>query len=147
MTRAVTLYPRVARLMRNLLAPRLLGLAVVRDAMAGSFAGTGLRYGRRGLVGTRATPIPLAQGRLTELQRTPRFVLIRERGAAPVAVSGVLQAERTDDGPAVLVRPDGYIAWTGASADGGWRNVLKTWSPAAAGCSSRCADALPHNGR
>ncbi len=147
MTRAVTLYPRVARLMRNLLAPRLLGLPVVRDAMAGSFAGTGLRYGRRGPVGTRATPIPLAEGRLTELQRTPRFVLIRERGAAPVEVSGVLQAERTDDGPAVLVRPDGYIAWTGAPADGGWREVLKTWLPAAGGCPSRCADTLSHNGR
>ncbi|WP_431234168.1 FAD-dependent oxidoreductase [Mycolicibacterium psychrotolerans] len=129
MTRAVTLYPRVARAMRNLLAPRLLRVPMVRDAMAGSFAGTGLRYGRRGPVGTRATQIPLAEGRLTKLQRTPWFVLIRERGAGPVAVSGVLQAERIDDGPAVLVRPDGYIAWTGSSADEGWRDVLRDWLP------------------
>jgi hypothetical protein len=28
----------------------------------------------------------------------------------------MLQAERADGGPAVLVRPDGYIAWAGASA-------------------------------
>lgn len=130
MTRAVTLYPRVARAMRNLLAPRLLRVPMVRDAVAGSFAGTGLRYGRRGPVGTRATQIPLAEGRLTELQRTPRFVLIREHGADPVEVSGVLQAERTDDGPAVLVRPDGYIAWTGDSVDERWRTVLKASAPA-----------------
>ncbi|QEN16671.1 FAD-dependent oxidoreductase [Mycolicibacterium sp. ELW1] len=129
MTRAVTLYPRVARAMRNLLAPRLLRVPIVRDAMAGSFAGTGLRYGRRGPVGTRATQIPLAEGRLTELQRTPWFVLIRERGADPVEVTGVLQAERTDDGPAVLVRPDGYIAWVGSSAGEGWRDVLREWMP------------------
>ncbi|WP_237752542.1 FAD-dependent oxidoreductase [Mycolicibacterium aromaticivorans] len=52
MTRAVTLYPRVARAIRNLLAPRVLRVPALRDAMAGSFAGTGLRYGRRGPVGT-----------------------------------------------------------------------------------------------
>ncbi|MCX2931983.1 FAD-dependent monooxygenase [Mycobacterium sp. CVI_P3] len=127
MARGVTLHPRVARAIRNLLAFSLLGLPLVRDAVAGSFAGTGLRYGRRGPVGTRATQIPLVEGRLTELQRVPGFVLIRERGAAPV--SGVRQAERTDDGPAVLVRPDGYIAWTGASADAGWRDVLGKWAP------------------
>ncbi|MBB3749100.1 2-polyprenyl-6-methoxyphenol hydroxylase-like FAD-dependent oxidoreductase [Mycolicibacterium sp. BK634] len=131
MARGVTLHPRIARALRNLLAPRLLGVPFVRDAVAGSFAGTGLRYGRRGLVGTRATQIPLTDDRLTDLQRTPWFVLIRERKAAPVEVSGVLQAERTDDGPAVLVRPDGYIAWTGSSTDDGWRDVLAQWLPTA----------------
>lgn len=128
LARGVTLYPRVARAIRNLLVPRLLRVPLVRDAVAGSFAGTGLRYGRRGPVGTRATDIPLTEGRLTELQRVPGFLLIRERGADPV--SGVRQAERTDDGPAVLVRPDGYIAWTGNSGGAGWRTVLQKWSPA-----------------
>src|SRR5262249_25627825 len=101
----------------NLLAPKLLRIPAVRDLVAGSFAGTTLRYGRRGLVGTRATQIPLVEGRLTELQRTGGFVLVRERGAAPVTASRMLQAERADDGPAVLVRPDGYIAWAGASSE------------------------------
>lgn len=114
--RAVTLYPRPARWLRNLLAPKLLRIPRIRDWVAGSFAGTTLRYGRRGLVGARATQIPLVEGRLTELQRTGGFVLVREHGAAPVEASGMLQAERADRGPAVLVRPDGYIAWTGASA-------------------------------
>ena len=119
--RAVTLRPRIARGVRNLLAPRLLRLPFVLDAVAGSFAGTTLRYRRqRGdnrLVGTRGTEIPLRQGKLTHLQRSTGFVLIREEGAAPTGVPGLVEAERTDAGPAVPVRPDGYIAWVGASSD------------------------------
>ena len=44
MARGVTLHPRIARAVRNLLAPRLLRLPRVRDAVAGNFAGTELRY-------------------------------------------------------------------------------------------------------
>jgi len=102
MARGVTLYPRVARAIRNLLAPRLLRIPFVRDAVAGSFAGTGLRYGRRGPVGTRATP----------LQPAGVFTVVREPEAT------------------VLVRPDGYIAWAGSATDDGWRDVLRMWSPA-----------------
>jgi hypothetical protein len=53
---------------------------------------------------------------LTQLQRGGGYVFIREHGAAPIDAPGVQQAERADRGPAVLVRPDGYIAWAGASA-------------------------------
>jgi hypothetical protein len=49
---------------------------------------------------------------------------VRERGAAPVEASGMLQAERADRGPAVLVRPDGYVGWAGASAEA---PVTATW--------------------
>ncbi|MDT5008201.1 MAG: hypothetical protein QOJ24_5377 [Mycobacterium sp.] len=35
----------------------------------------------------------------------------------------------TDAGPAVLARPDGYIAWAGASSDSGAMNsVLSRWT-------------------
>ncbi len=136
MMRGVTLHPLPAVLLRNLFAPTLLRLPWVRDAIAGSFAGTTLRYGRRGLVGTRATQIPLAEGRLTVLQRSGDFVLIRERGSSLAAAAGtadtaeVVQAERTDDGPAVLVRPDGYIAWAGDSADRvAWSSAVTHWRP------------------
>jgi 2-polyprenyl-6-methoxyphenol hydroxylase-like FAD-dependent oxidoreductase len=115
--RGITLRPRPARALRNMVAPRMLRVPVLRDAVAGGFAGTGLRYPGPGLVGTRATRIPLTDGRLTELLRTPGFVLVRERGAALVDSFGGQQAERSDDGPAVLVRPDGYVAWAGDSAD------------------------------
>jgi hypothetical protein len=97
--------------------------------VAGSFSGTGLRYGRGGQVGTRAVHIPLTRSRLTVVQRTPGFVLVREHGTGPVDAPGLLQSERADDGPAVLVRPDGYVAWTGSSSDqDGWRACLSWWS-------------------
>ncbi|MCX2713666.1 FAD-dependent oxidoreductase [Mycolicibacterium sp. J2] len=129
MARGVTLHPRVARALRNLVVPRLLQIPAVRDAVAGSFSGTGLRYGRGGQVGTRAVHIPLTRSRLTVVQRTPGFVLVREHGTGPVDAPGLLHSERADDGPAVLVRPDGYVAWTGSSSDqDGWRACLSWWS-------------------
>jgi 2-polyprenyl-6-methoxyphenol hydroxylase-like FAD-dependent oxidoreductase len=133
MARGVTLRPRVARGIRNLLAPRILRIPRIRDAVAGSFAGTTLRYAHRpgesALVGTRATQIPLIHDRLTELQREPGFVLIRECGRSAVNVTDLHQAERADGGPAVLVRPDGYIAWAGDSANWSeWLDALARWA-------------------
>jgi 2-polyprenyl-6-methoxyphenol hydroxylase-like FAD-dependent oxidoreductase len=133
MARGVTVHPPAARRLRNLLAPRILRIPRVRDAVAGSFAGTTLRYahrrGENSLVGTRGTQISLMQGRLTELQRVPGFVFLREHGTPEVDVDGVLQAERADSGPAVLVRPDGYIAWAGDSADRSeWAAAVAQWA-------------------
>jgi hypothetical protein len=132
MARGVTLHPRIARAMRNLLAPRLLRSPRVRDAVAGSFTGTELRYphrrGEHRLVGTRATEIPLREDRLTHVQRYAGFVLIREHKAVSVDVPGVVEVERTDAGPAVLVRPDGYIGWAGHSPDrGALTAALNRW--------------------
>jgi 2-polyprenyl-6-methoxyphenol hydroxylase-like FAD-dependent oxidoreductase len=133
MARGVTLHPRVARGLRNLLLPRLLRVPRVRDEVAGSFAGTTLRYGHRAresaLVGTRATQIPLTQDRLTALQREPGFVLVRESGRSPVDLIDLHQAQRSDSGPAVLVRPDGYIAWAGDSGNRSeWLETLFRWT-------------------
>jgi 2-polyprenyl-6-methoxyphenol hydroxylase-like FAD-dependent oxidoreductase len=133
MARGVTLHPRTARGTRNLLARFLLGMPSVRDTAAGSFAGTELRYPRQRhdhrLVGTRATEVPLVEGTLTALQRTSGFVLIRERGAPAACGAGLSEAQRRDDGPAVLIRPDGYIAWVGRSTDrAGWEAALAWWT-------------------
>jgi 2-polyprenyl-6-methoxyphenol hydroxylase-like FAD-dependent oxidoreductase len=137
MARGITLRPRIARNIRNLMAPRMLRIPRIRDAVAGSFAGTTLRYPHRAdenaLVGTRATQIPLIRDRLTQLQREPGFVLIRECGRPAVGVTDLHQAERADSGPAVLVRPDGFIAWAGDSADcAQWLDALARWTAPAA---------------
>jgi 2-polyprenyl-6-methoxyphenol hydroxylase-like FAD-dependent oxidoreductase len=136
MARGVTLRPRMARGLRNLLMPRLLRVPRMRDEVAGSFAGTTLRYAHRAgespLVGTRATTIPLAHGRLTRMQRVPGFVFIRERGSSGFYAPGLLHAQRGDSGPAVLVRPDGYIAWAGDSANRSeWLEALSRWTGSA----------------
>ncbi|SFP57457.1 2-polyprenyl-6-methoxyphenol hydroxylase [Actinomadura madurae] len=138
MMRAVTLRPPPARLLRNLLAPAVLGIGPVRDAVAGGFSGVTLRYprgrGQNRLVGTRATEVPLAEGPLTAIQRdTPGFVLVREQDAGPLHTT-LTQARRTDDGPALLIRPDGYIAWAGPSTRvtgaGGWQTAWRAWTGA-----------------
>ncbi|MGW6376696.1 FAD-dependent oxidoreductase [Rhodococcus sp. NPDC055112] len=134
--RAVTLKPVLARRARDFLVPKTLEIRPISNLISGAFSGVTLRYrharGQHSLVGTRATEVPLRRGRLTEVQRTPGFVLVRRRGATN-RDSDVLQAERTDAGPDLLVRPDGYIAWAGTTAgDGGWRTALQAWTGAAA---------------
>ncbi|GAA3593031.1 FAD-dependent monooxygenase [Kineosporia mesophila] len=134
MLRAATLHPKPARLVRNSVVPRALSIPFVRDLIAGSFAGTGLRYARgRGggrLVGTRAAGIPLVGERLTRVQRNGRWVLIlRAEDEAPESVPHVIPVRRDDDGPAVLVRPDGYVAWAGTSP-AGWLEAYERWTGA-----------------
>jgi hypothetical protein len=45
-----------------------------------------------------------------------------------VGVPVLVEAERSNAGLAVLVRPDGYIAWVGDSSDReGWMTALRRW--------------------
>ncbi len=133
MMRAVTLTPRPARLLRNALSVVLLHIPPFAGAIAGSFSGVTLRYRRAAhqskLVGTRATMVPLTEGQVTTALRSPGFLLIRESGSAPVD-SELTEVERADAGPALLVRPDGYIAWAGSTSAGdtAWRAVLSEWT-------------------
>ncbi|MCQ4122689.1 FAD-dependent oxidoreductase [Rhodococcus tibetensis] len=128
--RMMTLRPWVLRKLRNVVVAALLRFPPAGRRIAGTFSGIGIRYGHRpgesDLVGRRVDDIPTAAGRLYEVLRSGGFVLITERDA-PVP-DGVHAVSRLGDGPALLVRPDGYIAWAGESASEGWRTVSKWWT-------------------
>ncbi|HEV3355684.1 MAG TPA: FAD-dependent oxidoreductase [Pseudonocardiaceae bacterium] len=129
MMRSITLGGRVSRAIRDHVGTWVLGLPVVARVMVGGLSGTALRYprtrGQHRLVGTRATTIPLSDGTMAGQVRSSGFLLIRPPGMPPVETD-LRQVQRRDDGPAVLVRPDGYIAWAGT--DDGWRAALRVWT-------------------
>ncbi|MFI1165145.1 FAD-dependent monooxygenase [Streptomyces sp. NPDC020801] len=96
----------------------------VRRKVAGQITGIGYRYpaprGAHRLVGTRVPDVALAGGgRLYEALRGGRFVLVApEAYEAGPDRAGRLTATRWASGrrTAVLVRPDGYVAWAADAA-------------------------------
>jgi pentachlorophenol monooxygenase len=76
-------------------------------------------------VGRRAADLPLVGGgRLYEAMRDAGWVLVHGSATAPDG-PGVSVVRRSDPGPDLLVRPDGYVGWAG-SGDG-WREELSRW--------------------
>jgi 2-polyprenyl-6-methoxyphenol hydroxylase-like FAD-dependent oxidoreductase len=109
-----------------------------RRALAGRLTGVGIRYGHgRGWSGRRAPDVPCSDGRLYELLRDGRFVLVDTTGGAHDVgrwADRVRSARATHGAglPAlVLVRPDGYVAWTGEKPDA-LPAILDTWCGRAA---------------
>lgn len=103
---------------------RLVGTAGPLSArVTGMISGIGVSYaaarGAHRLTGRRAPDLSLAEGRLYELLRESAFVLVAPRGTEPsapeiaTAPGEVIRAAwaNADRHGALLVRPDGYIAW------------------------------------
>ncbi|WP_284740040.1 FAD-dependent oxidoreductase [Amycolatopsis sp. RTGN1] len=129
--RLMTVRAWPARMLRNHVIGALLRSGRFSRKAAGMFTGTGIRYRRapaeHRLVGTPVGELPLRDGRLPESLRHGGFVLVAGKGAGPVTAP-VPVVHRTDDGPGLLVRPDGYVAWAGDVTAGEWAAVLDRWT-------------------
>jgi 2-polyprenyl-6-methoxyphenol hydroxylase-like FAD-dependent oxidoreductase len=128
---------------RRVAITTMLALPVGQRTVGGLLSGIGISYGRpRGahrLVGTRLRDVPCEPKRLYELLRTGDFVLLTD-AAVDVAPPGVVAGIHKDPKlpAAVLLRPDGYVAWAsdGAASAATIRAALQRWR-VAEGCRQR----------
>ncbi|MDV3125672.1 FAD-dependent monooxygenase [Mycobacterium sp. 21AC1] len=112
----VVLSSSVARRLRVLVLGAVLRIPRTQRFLAERLSGIGIAYPRARdedwLVGRRIADIDCAGTPLYELLREGKFVLVT---AAPVDVAGCDVVRAIDKRPelpdAVLVRPDGYVAW------------------------------------
>lgn len=89
------------------------------------------------LLGKRLRDVPLKQGRLYELLRTGRGLLLDQTGGLSVdgwadRVDHIGEVSEELDAPALLLRPDGHVAWIGDDQQD-LRTHLGKWFGAAIG--------------
>jgi 2-polyprenyl-6-methoxyphenol hydroxylase-like FAD-dependent oxidoreductase len=138
--------PGPVRLLRSVLAPAIMNRHRVSEAVRRTLSGLGIAYpvpaGTVGspMAGSRVPDLPLTVDgtgtRLYELMRGGGFVLVDTEGGARAAAAPwrdhvlAVRAEGALVGSAtaLLIRPDGYLAWSGNHADAGEvRTVLTQW--------------------
>ncbi|GAA0410181.1 rifampin monooxygenase [Microbispora corallina] len=108
------------RAVRRLMA-ELMDVEEVTRHLIEKITAIGIRYdfgGGHELLGRRMRDVVLKRGRLYELTRDGRGLLLDRTGRLSVAgwadrVDHVVDAGEDLDVPAVLLRPDGHVAWAG----------------------------------
>jgi 2-polyprenyl-6-methoxyphenol hydroxylase-like FAD-dependent oxidoreductase len=134
LVRAALLRGRIARLLRRAAGTLVSNFRPLADKAASMITGIGIAYaaprGAHRLTGRRAPDVELAQGRLNELQRGGRFVLITPADQQVDVPGTVVHAHWVSDRrTTALVRPDGYFAWaTDHPDEQGLRDALATWA-------------------
>lgn len=104
------------RALRRVAVTALLNVPAGRREIGGLMSGIGIAYGRPHgapkIVGTRLRDVDSQPRRLYERLRGGGFVLLT-RAAVEIELPGVLTAVHAEKSlpAAVLVRPDGYVAW------------------------------------
>ncbi|MCE6997519.1 rifampin monooxygenase [Saccharothrix sp. S26] len=109
------------RAVRRLLA-ELMDFEVVHRHLIGKITALDVRYDfgeGHELLGRRMRDVRLERGRLYELTRAGRGLLLDQTGRLSVGgwadrVDHVVDVSEELDVPAVLLRPDGHVAWVGA---------------------------------
>jgi 2-polyprenyl-6-methoxyphenol hydroxylase-like FAD-dependent oxidoreductase len=111
----------------------------------------GVRYdfgdGHR-LLGRRLRDVRLSRGRLYELMRDGRGLLLDQTRRLSVAgwadrVSHVVDAGEELDVPAVLLRPDGHVAWVGDSQAGLEAQLARWFGAETAPGERKCEKSAP----
>lgn len=108
------------RAVRRLLS-ELMGFEEVNRYLTEKITATAIRYdfgGGHELLGRRLRDVELTRGRLYELMRGGRGLLLDRTGRLSVEgwtdrVDHVVDPGAALDVPAVLLRPDGHVAWVG----------------------------------
>jgi 2-polyprenyl-6-methoxyphenol hydroxylase-like FAD-dependent oxidoreductase len=103
------------------LVSELMEFPEVQTYLIEKITGLGIRYDfgeGHHLLGRRMRDVNLESGRLYERMRTGRGLLLDQTGRLSVAgredrVDHVVDASEDLDVPAVLLRPDGHVAWAG----------------------------------
>ncbi|WP_256638795.1 rifampin monooxygenase [Streptomyces murinus] len=109
-----------ARAVRRLLS-ELMDFEEVNRRLTEKIIATGIRYDfgtGHELLGRRLPDMPLKQGRLYELLHQGRGLLLDRTGGLSVTgwadrIDHVVDGSDQLDAPAVLLRPDGHVAWVG----------------------------------
>jgi 2-polyprenyl-6-methoxyphenol hydroxylase-like FAD-dependent oxidoreductase len=110
------------RVLRRVIITFLLNVPATRHMLEGRLSGIGIKYprpcGAHPLTGRRMPDIDCSGTRLYQLMREGRFVVVTS-DQVDMARPDVTAAVHVDPTlpPAVLVRPDGYVAWAGERAE------------------------------